>query len=81
VGFFGHADDFVFVSADALDLCEHHRTMPASNPQIWSDVDIEEQFRKAHLVVLRIDTDDGLAVPMLALIGFAHERRSSKSAL
>jgi hypothetical protein len=31
--------------------------------------------------VLRINTDDGLAIPMLASIGFAHERRSSNSTL
>ena len=31
--------------------------------------------------VLRINTDDRLAIPMLASIGFAHERRSSNSTL
>jgi hypothetical protein len=29
--------------------------------------------------VLRIDTDDRLAIPMLPSLGFAHERRSSNS--
>jgi hypothetical protein len=31
--------------------------------------------------VLRINTDDTLAIPMLASIGFAHERCSSNSTL
>ena len=73
--------NFVFVSAGALFFCEHRREPRLLQihklSQIQRSKNPAEKPRRTP-TLLRINTDDRLAIPMLPSIGFAHERTQIK---